>query len=97
MFWSRIPTSRTECAVSFKEAFLGVGFVHVKWIESVVFSFTVKKGATCKAEVTSHMYFLDGSWGLGVRVPVLAARLGEEGRGWLHFCLGLKYFQKGPP
>lgn len=73
-----------------------MGFVHVKWIESVVVSFTVKKGAPCKTEVTSHMQFLGSLWGSGVQVPVLAARLGEEGRGWLHFCLGLKYFQKGP-
>lgn len=55
VLWSRIPTSRTECAVSFKEAFLGVVLCMWSGLRELFFLGLWKTEAPCKAEVTSHM------------------------------------------
>lgn len=63
--------SRKECAVSAKNAF--PGFVHVKWIKSVVvfcflffvFFYCEKGGPPDKVEITSYLQFLRGFWGWG--------------------------------
>lgn len=44
-FLRRIPKSRKECLVSSENAFLWVGFVHVKWIKNVVFLLLWKREA----------------------------------------------------